>query len=104
MEEATKVKEMRRETNTGAHLEQTQVFLESVGCKFQRLVRKRGSTKRELEELWERAAAPQVVQPETKKLLPTRRASMPSMPAPRQDSLDSSRRRVLQLSKDDSSL
>jgi hypothetical protein len=100
MEEATKVKRMRRETNAGAHLEQRQVFLESAGRKLQRLVRKRASTKREMEELWERAAAAaEDGQPESIQSLPIRRASMPSMTATRRNSLDSSRPQALQLSK-----
>jgi hypothetical protein len=104
MKEATKVKQMRRETNTSAHMEQTHVFLESAARKFQRLVRKRSSTKREIEELWKRASAQQDLQLETKKSLPTRSASMPSTPALRRNSRESSRPRAKQKSKDDSSL
>jgi hypothetical protein len=100
--EANKVKRMRRKTNDSAHLEQKQVFMESVGRKFQRLVGTRPSTKREMEVLWERAAAAHDGQQET--TLHTRTASMPSMTATHRHPFDSSLPRVKELASDDSSL
>lgn len=76
-QEVSKIKRMRRQTNAAAHTEQTQVFVESMGRKFQRLVGKKASTKQEIKELWERAAAANNEQPSFPRV-----ASMPAMPSP----------------------